>query len=293
MAECRAIALRRAPRRVAARPGPGRRDPASRARSRAWCPTPPRRRAVRPAAGAGVPSFATPPLLRGPTLRARPLRSLGESDPRGHGLEPVAACGARAAPASPRRPRCAGQPCGFTCSTRRPCPARQARGRGPSRSLRALDRARRLPFGAPLPWLKSARVASPGASTRKRPRAWPVGARPRWVAARPGPGRRDPASRARSRAWCPTPGDGGPSGQRPARERPARGRGPCPGAARPGAAPGAGLSACSRSGFSQCARLRRAQVFQSAACGRGLFRAPARPPAAPQGGAPRPGCAWA
>ena len=267
MAECRAIALRRAPRRVAARPGPGRRDSASRARSRAWCPTPRdggpsgQQPARESRASPRCPRCANRPY--GPVRFARQ-----EIDPRGHGLEPVAACGARAARASPRRPRCAGQPCGFTCSTRRPCPARQARGRGPSRSLRALDRARRLPFGAPLPWLKSARVASPGASTRKRPRAWPVGARPRWVAARPGPGRRDPASRARSRAWCPTPGDGGPSGQRPARERPARGRGPCPGAARPGAAPGAGLSVCHRSGCCQCARLCRTQVFQSAACGR-------------------------
>lgn len=43
---------------------------------------PPRRRAVRPAAGAGVPSFATPPPLRGPALRAHPLRSPGDRPTR-------------------------------------------------------------------------------------------------------------------------------------------------------------------------------------------------------------------
>jgi hypothetical protein len=43
---------------------------------------PPRRRAVRPAAGAGVPSFATLPPLREPALRARPLRSSGDRPTR-------------------------------------------------------------------------------------------------------------------------------------------------------------------------------------------------------------------
>ena len=194
---------------------------------------------------------------------------------------------------------------------------RPARGRGPPRPLRGLDRVRRGPCAAPAPCVKSARVASPGARTWRgwvsrdrpaeipapgrcpawprppapgqsrawcpppgnggssgqlparetRPRAAPVAAcallmpcevryagqpcgftgtgalcdnsargfawreswkrrvsrdrpagPPRRVAVRPGPGRRGPASRARSRAWCPTPGDGGPSGQRPAQE---------------------------------------------------------------------------
>ena len=82
---------------------------------------------------------------------------------------PVVACGARKSRASPGCRRCAGQPCGFARFAHWPCPARQPRGRGPSRSLRALDRAQRLPSGVPAPDL----------SQCARPPAAPQGGVPR------------------------------------------------------------------------------------------------------------------